>query len=128
MTVLQICGAAVLVAAAGVILKDARAPHPEALTAVFGVIVMGRVLTNTGTVAEFISRMSRGTSVAEHISTLLKAAGIAFAVDIASELCSGAGEGNIASYVELFGKLEIIVLTLPVVSELIDLSMGLLSL
>ncbi len=128
MTVLQICGAGVLAAAVAVILKDARAPHPEALTAVFGVLVMGRVLMNTGTVAAFISRMSQGTSAAEHINTLLKAAGIAFAVDMASEICRGAGEGNIAGYVELFGKFELIVLTLPVVNELLELSMGLLEL
>ena len=39
MTALQICGAGVLAAAVAVILKDAKAPHPEALTAVFAVLV-----------------------------------------------------------------------------------------
>ena len=128
MTVLQICGAGVLAAAALVILKDARAPHPEALTAVFAALVMGRVLMNTEEVVSFISGMSAGTSAAEHVSTLLKAAGIAFAVDTASEICRGAGEGGIATCVETFGKFELIVLTLPVVSELLELSMGLLKL
>ena len=128
MTALQICGAGVLAAAVAVILKDAKAPHPEALTGVFAVLVMGRVLMNTGTVISFISRMSQGTAAAEHISTLLKAAGVAFTVEMASELCRGAGEGSIAGYVEMFGKIELIVLTLPVVSELLELSMGLLNL
>ena len=128
MTALQICGAGVLAAAVAVILKDAKAPHPEALTAVFAVLVFGRVLMNTETVVSFINGMSAGTSAEEHVSTLLKAAGIAFAVDMASEICRGAGEGNIATYVETFGKFELIVLTLPVVSELLELSMGFLSL
>lgn len=128
MTFLQICGTAVLVAAVAVILKDAKAPHPEALSAVFAVIVAGRVLMNTETVVSFISRLSAGTSVAEYVGLLLKATGIAFAVDMAAEICRGAGEGSIASYVETFGKFELIVLTLPVVSELLELSMGLLTL
>ena len=128
MTTLQICGAAVLAAAVAVILRDAGAPHPEALCTVFAVLVMGRVLANTQTVASFIDRMADGTSVTEHVSTLLKAAGIAFTVDMASELCRSVGEGSIASYVETFGKFELIVLTLPVVSSLLELSMGLLNL
>lgn len=128
MTVLQICGAGVLAAVVAVILRDAKAPHPEALCIVFAVLVMGRVLMNTETVILFVNRMSEGTSAAKHISTLLKAAGIAFTVDMASELCRSVGEGIIAGYVETFGKFELIVLTLPVVSELLELSMGLLSL
>ncbi|MBR5632562.1 MAG: hypothetical protein IKW68_01155 [Clostridia bacterium] len=128
MSALQICGAGVLAATVAVILRDARAPHPEALSVVFAVLVMGRVLMNTGTVVSFISDVSKGTATAEHISILLKAAGIAFVVDMASEICRTAGEGTVASYVETFGRFELIVLTLPVVSDLLELSMGLLQL
>ena len=62
----------------------------------------------------------------EYLEILLKSLGIAYVAHISSEMCRDFGEGNIASAIDLVGKIEIILLSLPLVEEITSISEELL--
>ena len=74
----------------------------------------------------FISEISKNTAINAYIPILFKALGIAFAVEITSDICKDAGENALSERISFFGKAEIIVLTLPLIKNLFELTQGLL--
>lgn len=61
-----------------------------------------------------------GTS-AENFTFLLKSVGIGYICQFTSDICSDAGEGAIASKIELAGRIAILVMTIPVINSLVSL-------
>ena len=68
------------------------------------------------------------TSVSrEYIKILLKITGITFISEIASDISKDCGYSSVASQVQIFGKISVLVISLPVFAELISKVGGLLS-
>lgn len=55
-----------------------------------------------------------------YITTLLKMLGITYIADFSSAICKDAGYQAIASQIEIFGKLTVIVLSMPVLYALLN--------
>lgn len=64
----------------------------------------------------------------EGFSLLWRGAGISLAATLASGLCREIGEGGIADGLEFFGKAELLLLSLPALSDLLGLAGSLLDL
>lgn len=64
--------------------------------------------------------------VSGYTAVLLKGLGIACISYTAGEICKAAGENGMAGYVELAGKIELILLGLPVFQEILSIAIGLL--
>lgn len=54
---------------------------------------------------------------------LLKGAGIAMLTEIGVEICRSMGESSTAGYVSLLGKAEILLMTLPLYKELLEIAL-----
>lgn len=72
-------------------------------------------------ILSFVEGVSKGTAVYEYIPTLIKALGIAFVVEITADVCIDAGENALAERISLFGKAEILVISLPLIKNLFSL-------
>lgn len=72
-------------------------------------------------IISYIDTISKDTVMYKYIPILIKALGIALCVQITSEICKDAGESAIAERVNLFGKAQILVLSLPLIKNLLDL-------
>ena len=69
----------------------------------------------------FIYEISKSTAVYGYLPTLIKALGIALAVQITSDICKDAGEGALSERIELFGKAQILLLSIPLIKNLFKL-------
>lgn len=69
-----------------------------------------------------------GTVTADlpYAATLLKAAGISMLTETGTEICKSAGESGVAGYVSLLGKTEILMITLPLFRQLVEMALGFL--
>ncbi len=74
----------------------------------------------------FIDNISKNTIVYNYLPILFKALGIAFAVQITADICNDAQESTLANRITLFGKAEILVLSLPLIKNLFSLCEGLI--
>ena len=72
-------------------------------------------------VLTYIDEISKSTVIYEYIPILFKALGIAFSVQITADICRDANENSLAERICLFGKAEILVISLPLVKELFAL-------
>ncbi len=81
-------------------------------------------------IVEYVGELGESFGMGEEISRvaelLLKVLGIAFLTHTCAMVCRDSGEGSIAYYVELGGKIEIMLLSMPLLGEIVELSLELL--
>ena len=86
------------------------------------VVAVGMLLTLAGTVLDFVTELTEGTGAldGETGTILLKALGIAFITETATSICRDSGEGTLAGWVEMAGKLEILLLAFPLIRTVME--------
>ena len=57
---------------------------------------------------------------AGYIQTLLKIIGITYIAEFASDLCKDAGYQTIAGQIQIFGKLSVLAVSIPILTALLD--------
>ena len=62
-----------------------------------------------------------------YLNTLLKMTGITYIAEFSSGICKDAGYGALGTQIEIFGKLSILAVSLPVILALLDTLQGLLA-
>lgn len=67
-----------------------------------------------------------GGALSGAIEVLIKVLGISILAHLTANVCRDAGEGSIAYYVELGAKIEILILSLPLLGEILELALELL--
>ena len=86
------------------------------------VIFLGIILTMTATVLDYVQELTSATGAlsGETWSILLKAVGIAFLTETAASLCRDSGETGLAGWVETAGRMEILLLSFPLIRTVLD--------
>jgi len=109
--------------AAILILKETRrefVPYIGITLGILSFLALLPLLQETSALVEtFTSDVSYG-------KILLKAAGMAMLTETGVEICKAAGEPTTAGYVSLLGKGEILIMTLPLYRQLVELAVGFL--
>ena len=72
-------------------------------------------------ILSYVDKISKGAAIYEYLPLLIKSMGIAFAVQITSDICKDAGEHALGERVCLFGRAEILVISLPLIKSLFQL-------
>lgn len=127
MQIWQICGAGVICAVAAMIVRQLKGEAATSVRVGGNVILLTVVLGLIAPLCVFIGQLSERAGFGEYAEVLIKALGIALMTHIAAGLCRDCGESSVAGYVELAGKCEILWLSLPLISSLMDTARELLS-
>ncbi len=109
---------------AGVLAISIKKTNPEIalqVSVVAGVLILIMVLPSLSESVAFITNLSQVAGISEGVSLVLKITGIAYVCEFSSQLLKDANEGALATKVELGGKLVIVVLTLPLLGEFVEL-------
>ncbi|MEF9940559.1 MAG: stage III sporulation protein AD [Clostridium sp.] len=62
-----------------------------------------------------------------YITTLLKMVGITYIAEFASGICKDAGYGSLGTQIEIFGKLSILAVSMPILLALLETLRGFLT-
>lgn len=86
------------------------------------VVALGLTVGLVSTVLTYITDLATatGASEGEGWSVLLKALGVAFLTETAASVCRDSGETGLATWVETAGKLEILLLSFPLIRTVLD--------
>lgn len=86
----------------------------------FGVmmLLLGENMTSLKSALESVRGVD--SSVQKAFSTMLKALGIALVSKLCSDVCRDCGEGTIANGVDSVGKMAMIALCIPIISDILD--------
>lgn len=86
----------------------------------FGISKLGQIFKAIDIIKDKL-KISSG-----YIEILLKIVGIAFICEFSSDICKDSGFGTVSNQIQIFGKLSILTVSLPVFLNLIDLIGGLI--
>ena len=122
MTALRLCGVAILaVICASVIRPIASGILPSARVAT-GIVLAISLLGLAGPAVEYVTALSGAVGFEKYAAPILKGCGIAALSHGCATLCRDSGEGGMAEYVELAGRLEILLLCLPLMEEVLSVA------
>lgn len=101
-------------------LKQEKAEVAIYLCVVISLMVFFAILSNLRVLVDTIQEIGNYINIDDtYITTLLKMLGITYLAEFASGICKDAGYQTIAVQIEMFGKVTILVLSLPILLTLL---------
>lgn len=119
---LKIGGIALTGLSALLILRSYKPEWAGLLRMAVTVVSLGLVVSMAGTVMAYLTDLTAATGAldGEAWTILLKALGLAFLTETAASVCRDSGEAGLATWVETAGKLEILLLSFPLIRTVMD--------
>lgn len=127
MEVFKIVGIGIIVCIVIVIVKQVK-PEFALLVLITGSIIMIVYIFGyfTNILGVFDTIIQKTGINAELFSTILKIVGVGYLIEFSANICSDSGNPAIADKIILGGKLIILVLCMPIITNLLNIIVGLL--
>lgn len=91
------------------------------ITIVCGIIIFSFGISKFEYIVEMLHRLTEYIGINEiYITVVLKMIGIAYLSEFTSSICKDAGQNTIASQVDFFGKMSMMVVSLPILQSLLQ--------
>ena len=115
----RICGIAFLCTVAVLLLKHIRPEFPVLIQISGGIVILGAVLLAGREAMEVFRGLFGDSGLDEYAALMLRAIGIALLCRICTDICRDCGAQTVAGGVETAGKVAILSLCIPLISEII---------
>ena len=127
MEIFKIIALGILICVVIIIVKQIK-PEFAVLVLIAGSIIMLCYLFNyfTNILGVFDKIISKTGINAELFSIILKIVGIGYLIEFAANICSDSGNPAIADKIVLGGKLIILTVSMPIITDLLDIIVELL--
>lgn len=114
MSIIAIAGIAIVAAVFSVMLKKYNPEYSIIISFAAGVLLLFLILSQISPAVSQINELIASTGIPEEYGKILfKSIGICFLAQFAADSCRDAGEGAMASKIELAGKIAIVLISLP---------------
>lgn len=121
MDVFAIIGIGMIAAVLAVVLRQYRPEFAILISLAAGIIILLRVADDIVPIIEQVQVIIAKTALpGEYVQILFKALGICFLTQIACDTCKDAGESAIAAKIEIAGKVAVLVVSLPLFSQVLN--------
>lgn len=121
-SLLGICGVML-----GFLLKGTRPEYACFITMGIGLMILGLAVGKLGYLFEMLEKMRESVPVdSSYLSTLVKMIGITYIGQFSSGICKDAGYQATGAQIDLFCKLSIMVLSMPILLALLETIQGFL--
>ncbi|GIO30734.1 MULTISPECIES: stage III sporulation protein AD [Paenibacillus] len=127
MEIIQVVGLGLIATILILIVKEQKPMFAFLLAAATGVLIFMFLMGKISTVVMELERMAKSSGVELiYLKTILKIIGIAYIAEFGAQVVRDAGQENIASKIELAGKMLIMVLSVPIIGIIIETVLKLL--
>ncbi|MDM5189912.1 stage III sporulation protein AD [Bacillus sp. DX4.1] len=125
--ILQIVGLGLVATFLAAVLNQ----HKSSMTSLFivfvGSVMFLLLIDQIHSILKMIERVASEAKVSNvYVETLLKIIGIAYIAEFGAQITKDAGQGAIASKIELAGKILILVMAIPILTVVIETILGFL--
>jgi stage III sporulation protein AD len=119
--IIQIVGFGLVAAFLALVLKEQKANFAFLVTLMVGAGIFLFLIDKIGQVLTMLQRIAINANVnMVYVETLLKIIGIAYIAEFGAQITRDAGQGAIASKIELGGKILILVMAIPILTVIIE--------
>lgn len=125
--IIKIVGIGLIALVLIIIVKQYRPEFALYISLIAGVLILCLAIDNLQSVINLLKQICQKSGVnSKFLGILLKMTGIAFLAEFAISICKDAGEGAIASKVELGSKALIISMSIPIIYNLLEVILKIL--
>ena len=122
MEIIKIIGIAFIALIIIIMLKQYRPEYAVFISILTGVLILFLVMDKLTGIINLIQSIQVKYSInTQFIAILIKITGIAFLSEFAVSICKDSGEAAIASKIELGSKIIIISMSIPIISNLLEI-------
>lgn len=125
MSLVAICGLVLSVTLFMLLIRQFRPEYAPPLSLCLTIFVSMAAIAALVPIMNYLSELELD-GFGKYLPYLFKSMGISFLTATASDLCRDCGENAVASRLELLGKCEIALLSLPLLKELLSLAVSLM--
>jgi len=127
MIMMKILGIALAGTVAAIVLKEYKPVFALCAGCITAIIIFLLLLQQLGYVFDIIHQIASRLSLqSEYIELIIRIIGIAYLARFGSEMCRDAGQNAIAQKIELAGKITIVVTSIPILTSVLNLLIGIL--
>lgn len=110
-----------------ILLKQYKPEFAIYISLLAGVLILLLVMDQLTEIISLLQSLASKASInSTFLALLLKITGIAFLAEFAVNVCKDAGEGAIASKIEIGSKIIIIAMSIPIISSLLEIILKIL--
>ncbi len=122
MSVFSIIGISIIGVVMSVLLKKYLPEYALLIILFTGTIILFWIVVNIIPILDRLTYFMEKTKMPGECSTIIfKSLGLAFVIQLISDICKDAGESAISSKLELVGKIAILIISLPLFEKIISI-------
>lgn len=125
MDILQITILGVLASLLYILLKEVHGPIAFLIILITGIVIFFSIIQQIQLIFETIRKLGDQANVQGlYLTTILKIIGISYIAEIGAHLTKDAGLNSVSKYIELAGKIFILLLAVPIITAVIEAIIG----
>ena len=125
--IIKIIGIALIALIIIILIKQYRPEFAIYISLLTGVLILLLVMDQLSEIISLLQSLATKASInSTFLELLIKITGIAFLAEFAVSVCKDAGEGAIASKIEIGSKIIIIAMSIPIISSLLEIILKIL--
>lgn len=127
MEILQIVGIGIVATILAMVVKEQRPLFSFVITVITGILIFLFVADHIWKVIYVLEKIVFQASIdLYYLETILKIIGISYIAEFGAQITRDAGEGAIASKIEVAGKILILIMAIPIIQAILETVMKLL--
>ncbi|WP_258000358.1 stage III sporulation protein AD [Bacillus sp. Marseille-P3661] len=121
MEILQIVGIALITTFLSLIIKEQKPAFSSMLVVFVSIVIFLFLIDQIYEVIRMLERIAIHANVnMVYLETILKIIGIAYIAEFGAQITKDAGQGALASKIEIAGKILILVMAIPILTVIIE--------
>lgn len=125
--IIQIIGLGLITTFLALVVKEQKPMFAFLLSVFVGVVIFIFLIDQIYLIVTMLQKIAVNANInMVYVQTILKIIGIAYIAEFGAQIAKDAGQGAIASKIELAGKVFILVMAIPIITAIIETVIGLL--
>ena len=116
MEIWQIVGLALIVTVISVVLKQFRPEIALQLSILAGAAIFILIMSKIKVIVDLLQNLADQANISSYyLLIVLKIVGVAYLAEFGAQICRDAGEGALATKIEIAAKVGVVVLSIPII-------------
>lgn len=116
MEIWQVVGLALIVTVFSVVLKQIRPEIALQLSILAGAVIFILIMSKIRIIVDLLQSLADQANISSYyLLIILKIVGVAYLAEFGAQICRDAGEGALATKIELAAKVGVIILAIPII-------------
>ncbi len=122
MNIIRLCGVAIISVVAAVIVKRIKPDFGAFVSIIAAVVIFGAAVSAVAPLTSYVSELAETSGFGIYAETIIKSLAVTLLAQTTGDICRDCGENAVAGKIEFAAKCAIMLLSLPVIKNILSLS------